>query len=345
MHIKHMAALALLVIAAQALPAEAHGRKGQRDASIAQLELSEEQQVQLEAIRADFDARAQALREAHRADELAVLSEEQLATLTAYGSNDGERKGRRIDLGLSEEQIDAIKALDATYREARNALKQERKEAVAALLTNEQLTALEALRNAQPPRGQRISLAAQLGLSEEQQTEIAALRTDYAESARVLLEAHRTEEQAVLTADQLAALTAYQDQRHRRGNRYLELGLSDDQISALNDLNATYREARASLQTAHREAVAALLTDEQRALLEALHSAPPFRGMHRGRHGEGHVDADRNDDADESIDGLADGGTLSEQTSESSLLWSDTIELTTAVEDVSWGRIKSDLSE
>ncbi len=344
MRIKHVAALALLTVIIQTPPAEANGRKEQRGIGVEQLGLSEEQQAQLEAIRTAFDARAQTLRETHKSDELAVLSEEQLATLTAYRSEENGRAGHRIDLGLSEEQMAAIRDLGAAYKEARTALQQARREAVAALLTDEQLTALAALRNPPSMRGQRISLAERLGLSAEQQTELTALRTNYAERAQALHEAHRADKRSVLTEEQLAALIAYHSEGHRRGDKHLNLGLSDDQISSINDLDATYRQARTSLYAAHQEAVAALLTEEQLALLEALHSAPPFRGIHRGRHGYGNrVEANRGGGANESIDGLADPGTGEGQTGESSLLWSGASELTTAVENTRWGRIKNDL--
>jgi hypothetical protein len=342
MRIKYVAAVALLAMAMQALPADAHGRKGQRGVALEQLGLSEEQQAQLEAVRTDFDARAQALHEAHRADELAVLTEEQLATLTAYQSEGDGRGYHRVDLGLSEEQIAAIGSLDAAYKEARATLKQEREEAVAGVLTDEQLATLEALRNAPRVRGQRISLAEQLGLSQEQQTELTALRGDFAESARALHEAHRADEQAVLTEEQLAALTAYQSEGRHRGGRHLDLGLSDEQVSAINDLDSAYREARAALYAAHQEAVAALLNEEQLALLEALQSAPPFRRMHRVGHSdqaEGH--SDEEGDADGSLDELADAGTDEVQSISSSLQWGGSGDLTTAVESTNWGYIKS----
>ncbi|MGB1720009.1 MAG: Spy/CpxP family protein refolding chaperone [Candidatus Latescibacterota bacterium] len=121
-----------------------------------QLGLSEDQRSRAEAIHSDFVARMKELHATHKADRQALLSQEQLDALAARQSEKGRRRGK-VDLDLSQEQRDALKSLSASFREAHSALREEHKAAFTALLTDEQIATLEALRSTRTERGPRRS--------------------------------------------------------------------------------------------------------------------------------------------------------------------------------------------
>lgn len=176
-------AAAVLLATAATMDAAAKGRGGKhgfhghakRGGAIQSnpLGLSEDQQAQI-----------QALREQHRASFEAILTDEQRAILA-------ERKN---PLGLSEDQqaqIEALKAQELTKDEFRTSF--------ADILTEDQLATIE---QRKATRGSRTSLSDQLGLSEDQQAQIEALR-----------EQHRTSFADILTDEQLAMLA------ERKANR------------------------------------------------------------------------------------------------------------------------------
>lgn len=125
-----------------------------RGALAEQLGLSEDQRSRAEAIHSDFVARMKELHAAHKADRQALLSQEQLDALAARQGEKGRRRGK-VDLDLSQEQRDALKSLSVSFREAHSALRQEHKAAFTALLTDEQIASLEALRSTRTERGPR----------------------------------------------------------------------------------------------------------------------------------------------------------------------------------------------
>ena len=127
-----------------------------RGAIAEQLGLSEDQRSRAEAIHSDFVARMKELHAAHKADRQALLSQEQLDALAARQGEKGRRRGK-VDLDLSQEQRDALKSLSASFREAHSALREEHKAAFTALLTDEQIATLEALRSTRSERGPRRS--------------------------------------------------------------------------------------------------------------------------------------------------------------------------------------------
>ena len=135
-----------------------HMQPGQdrRGALAEQLGLSEDQRSRAEAIHSDFVARMKELHATHKADRQALLSQEQLDALAARQGEKGRRRGK-VDLDLSQEQRDALKSLSVSFREAHSTLRQEHKAAFTALLTDEQIASLEALRSTRTERGPRRS--------------------------------------------------------------------------------------------------------------------------------------------------------------------------------------------
>ena len=163
-------AAALLLVAAATMDASAKGREFHRHGNGAiqknPLGLTEDQQAQIEA-----------LREQYRANFEAILTDEQLAIL----------EERKNPLGLTEDQqaqIEALKGQTQTRVEYRASFE--------AILTDEQLAILEERKNGY---GSRTSLSDPLGLTEDQQAQIEALR-----------EQQRASFEAILTDEQLAIL-------------------------------------------------------------------------------------------------------------------------------------------
>ena len=210
-------AAALLLVAAAAMDTSAkgwggkrgfhgHGKKsGHKGGLIEQLDLSEDQQAQLQTLKEDLREQQQALGEQFRTDFAAILTDEQLATLEA----------RKNPLGLTDDQqaqIDALKDQDLT--------KEEFYTSFAAILTDDQRDALaerKAKRGKHGKRGKRgkhkTSLVNPLGLSEDQQAQVQALREALQEQKQTLREQFRADFAAILTAEQLAILEAIKAKR------------------------------------------------------------------------------------------------------------------------------------
>ena len=164
------------------------------------LGLSEDQQTQIQALK-DQDL----TKEEFRTSFEAILTDEQRETLEELKAN----RGRHNQLGLSEDQqtqIQALKDQDLTKEEFRTSFE--------AILTDEQLQTLEELKANRGNRGKhKVSLVDQLGLSEDQQTQIEALGETLNEQRQVLREQYWTDFEAILTADQLATLEAVKANR------------------------------------------------------------------------------------------------------------------------------------
>ena len=205
-------AAALLLVAAAAMDASAkgwggkkgfHGKcSGHKGGLIEQLDLTEDQQAQFQTLKEDLREQQQALGEQFRTDFEAILTDEQLATL----------EDRKNPLGLSEDQqaqIDALKDQDLTKEEFHSSFE--------AILTDDQRDALaerKANRGKHGKRGKhKDSPVNPLGLSDDQQEQLNALKEDLREQKQALGEQFRTDFEAILTADQLATLEAIKAKR------------------------------------------------------------------------------------------------------------------------------------
>jgi periplasmic protein CpxP/Spy len=193
---------------------------GSRGGHFEQLNLTEEQSTQIEAIRTDARSQMQA-----------ILTPEQQA---ATAGESGPRAWRSLD--LSEDQRSQMQVIrDAS------------KEKTDALLTAEQRQQLEQMHAERGERGGpggRGDHLEQLNLTEEQSTQIQAIRTDT-----------RSQMQAILTPEQQAATAGESGPRAWRS-----LDLSEEQRSQMQ-----------AIRDASKEKIDALLTDEQRQQLEQMH--------------------------------------------------------------------------
>ena len=214
-------AAALLLITAAAMDTSAKGwggkrgfhgygkKSGHKGSLVEQLGLTEDQQAQLQTLKEDIREQGQALGEQHRTDFEAILTDEQIQTL----------EERKNPLGLTDEQreqIEDLKDQDLTKEEFRTSFE--------AILTDEQIQTLEerkANRGQHGKRGKhRNSLVEQLGLTEDQQTQIQTLIEALNEQRKALREEYWTDFEAILTADQLATLEEIKTNRgsHWKGN-------------------------------------------------------------------------------------------------------------------------------
>lgn len=117
----------------------------------------------------------------------------------------GARIGLATQLGLSAEQQTQLDALKATYEEKETALRDEEQAAFKALLTAEQQTALDAAAAAPVGRGHHRG-GPVLNLTAEQQTQLAALRTEYRDKHEALRTEFQAAFEVLLTAEQKTKL-------------------------------------------------------------------------------------------------------------------------------------------
>ena len=209
-------AAALLLITAAAMDTSAkgwggkrgfhgHGKKsGHKSSLIEKLGLTEDQQAQLQTLKENIREQGQALGEQYRTDFEAILTDEQLETLEEL----------KNPLGLTDDQREQIKDLkdqDLTKEEFRTSFE--------AILTDEQIQTLEERKANRGQHGKRgkhgNSLVEQLGLSEDQQTQIQTLIEDLNEQRQALREEYWTDFEAILTAEQLATLEEFKANRGR----------------------------------------------------------------------------------------------------------------------------------
>ena len=161
---------ALLVVAASAMEASAHGKgggrqggmgmgpgmgrgegmvKGARVGLATQLGLSAEQQTQLDALKATLDEKEQALQAEEQTAFKALLTTEQQAALDAAAAA-GRGHHRGPALNLSADQQTQLEALRTQYRDKHEVLHTEFQTAFEALLTADQKAKLAELRPAGP---------------------------------------------------------------------------------------------------------------------------------------------------------------------------------------------------
>ena len=214
-------AAALLLVAATAMDTSARGRggkhgfhghgkkSGHKGSLVEQLGLTEDQQAQLQTLKEDIREQGQALSEQYRTDFKAILTDEQLEALEEI----------RNPLGLTDDQktqIQELKDQDLTKEEFRTSFE--------AILTDEQIQTLEERKANRGQHGKpgkhRNSLVEQLGLTEDQQTQIQTLIEALNEQRKALREEYWTDFEAILTADQLATLEEIKTNRgsHWKGS-------------------------------------------------------------------------------------------------------------------------------
>ena len=199
-----------------------------------ELNITPEQQTELDAIRENAHSQVDA-----------ILTEEQLIALE--GTTGRDRKRAMGQLDLSEEQRTQLQDIRETSRAA-----------VDEVLTEEQQAQLQAMKEERHERrkNRREEFAEELNLTPEQQTELDAIK-----------ENARTQAEAVLTADQRAALEGKTGREWMQAMRSLDL--SEDQRAELQDIRETSRAAADEV-----------LTEEQQAQLQEMREQ---RGPRRRR--------------------------------------------------------------
>ena len=173
-----------------------------------------------------------------------------------HGKKSGHKGSLVEQLGLTEDQQAQLQTLKENIREQGQALGEQYHTDFKAILTDEQLEALEEIRNP-------------LGLTDEQKTQIQELKDQ-----DLTKEEFRTSFEAILTDEQVQILEERKANRPDRPG----LGLTDEQktqIQELKDQDLTKEEFRTSFE--------AILTDEQ---IQTLEERKANRGQHgkRGKH-------------------------------------------------------------
>ncbi|MEM9806378.1 MAG: Spy/CpxP family protein refolding chaperone, partial [Cyanobacteria bacterium P01_D01_bin.56] len=199
-----------------------------------ELNVTPEQQAELDAIRENAHSQMDT-----------VLTDDQLATLEGTTGRDRKRAMRQLD--LSEEQRTQIRSI-----------RQDSRAAVEEVLTDEQQAQLQAMKEERHERrkNRREDFAAELNLTPEQQSELDAIK-----------ENARTQAEAVLTADQQAAVEGKTGREWMQAMRSLDL--SEEQRTQLRDIRESSRTAADDV-----------LTDEQQAQLQEMREQ---RGNRRSR--------------------------------------------------------------
>ncbi len=183
--------------------------------------------------------------------------------------------------------------------------------------------------------GGKASLAELLALTEVQQAELTEIRISFSEQKQAIKEGFRAGFEALLTADQLEMLAANQDgggKRHRRGPLAEILQLTDEQLTQKTELRLAKMEEMQLLHAEYKSAFEAALTAEQLATLEEARAS--FLPRHRKNDGEpGDV---------EEADAESPGNTAADEAIASFAV--SAIGEATAVEEMSWGGVKSSLA-
>ena len=158
---RRVAMLVAIFALGLAVQAQAHGKKGRLkhhggDRIKAALDLSAEQQAQLDVLKAQHREQKQAMRDEHKQAFEALLDGEQLAILEEHRASRAaagrDRRCKRPDLGLSEEQKEEAAVLREGHKAARRAQREEFKAAFEGMLTPEQLATLEEIKANRPHR-------------------------------------------------------------------------------------------------------------------------------------------------------------------------------------------------
>ena len=194
-------------------------------------------------------------------------------------------------------------------------------------------TAIDAAAHGRKRGADRVSLAELLELTETQQAELTEIRTTFSERRQAIKEEYRAEFEAILNADQLETLANIKEsgrKRHRRAPLSEVLQLSEDQLAQKSDLKSARREEIQVLREEYQAAFEAALTAEQLATLEEVRASFPRHGKkERGEDGDvagAEVDPPADVDAGESVETSFEISAIS---------------AATAVEETSWGGVKS----
>ena len=201
---------------------------------VEELNITPEQQTELDAIKDNARTQVEA-----------ILTEDQLAALE--GKTGRERRQAMRSLDLSEDQ-----------RAQLQAIREESRAAADDVFTDDQQAQIQAMRAewAEGGKNRREEFAEELNLTPEQQAELDAIK-----------ENARTQAEAVLTEDQLAALEGKTGRERMQAMRSLDL--SEDQRT---QLQAIREESRAAADD--------VFTDQQQAQLQEMRSN---RGNRRPR--------------------------------------------------------------
>lgn len=130
--------------------------KGDHTSLATRLELTEAQQVSLEALRTQLAESHESLAADMKAARDGILTEEQVALLEASkpdGEQRGRRHGPRIDLGLTETQAEQLQGIREQFHAAMQAQQAELQQGFVSTLSEEQQAILGERSVLGPPRG------------------------------------------------------------------------------------------------------------------------------------------------------------------------------------------------
>lgn len=194
-------------------------------------------------------------------------------------------------------------------------------------------TAIDAAAHGRRHGANKVSLTELLELTETQEAELTEIRTAFSERRQAIKEEYRAEFEAILSADQLEALADLKEsgeKRHRRAPLSEVLQLSEDQLTQKIELRSARMEEMQVLREEYKAAFEAALTAEQLATLEEVRASFPRHRKKERRDGGDVAGAEEDPPAD------IDTGESVETSFEVSA-----ISATTAVEETSWGGVKS----
>ena len=137
------------------------------------------------------------------------------------GHRGGDHKARiAAALEFTEDQVALIEALKVEHRAERKAARNEGRAAFEAILTAEQLEILSAHRESRESSDRRKCERPDLGLTDEQKTQLQELRGQRKEAAQVVRAGFRAGFEAILSPEQIATLEELKSSRpgRRRGN-------------------------------------------------------------------------------------------------------------------------------
>ena len=186
-----------------------------------------------------------------------------------HGKKSGHKGSLVEKLGLSEDQQAQLQTLKENIRDQGQALGEQYRTDVEAILTDEQLETLEDLKNP-------------LGLTDEQREQIKDLKDQ-----DLTKEEFRTSFEAILTDEQIQTLEERKANRGQHGKRgkhrnslVEQLDLTEDQQTQIQTLIEALNEQRQALREEYWTDFEAILTAEQLATLEEFKT-------NRGRHWRG----------------------------------------------------------
>ena len=288
-----------------------------------QLDLTEDQQAQIDALQETLNEQRQALSDQYRTGFEALLTEEQLAIFESIVN----------PLGLTEDQQAQIEALQEQELTRYQFLI-----SLATILTEDQIAALDengfgkhglgwrgfngrTKGSGYTKRGGYTSLSDSLGLTEDQQAQIDALQETLNEQRQALSDQYRTSFEALLTEEQRAIFEGIVN----------PLGLTEDQqaqIDALQEQGLTGYGFLISLAT--------ILTEDQIAALDETGLGKYGFGKYGfGKHGFGKYGFGKHGFGKYGFGCYSKDSEEETETTETAAAGK-----AAAVEETSWGRVK-----